>query len=155
LLFYGIFCIYYKLLIKHAGEFDLPNNSNGGIVLTKEEFSLARKKLGKTQKQLAMILGMSLKTIHSYEQGWRTIPSHIERQLYFFLINQRGRNNKLTSCWDTKQCAQKEDCPAWEFQSGHLCWFLCGTLCECTQDASEQDKLEICKKCEIFNSLLE
>ena len=123
--------------------------------MEKEEFSLARKKLGKTQRQLAELLGMSLKTIHSYEQGWRTIPSHIERQIFFLLINQRGRNASLTPCWEKKQCLEREHCPAWEFQSGHLCWFLNGTLCECTQNAPPRDKLETCKACPIFLSLLQ
>ena len=123
-------------------------------LLTKEEFSLSRKKLGKTQKKLAELLGMSLKTIHSYEQGWRTIPTHIERQIYFLLINQRGRQNSLSPCWEKKLCAVKEQCPAWEFQSGHLCWFLCGTLCDCTPDSTQKEKLEICKNCDIFTSLL-
>lgn len=123
--------------------------------MDKQEFSTTRKTLGKTQKQLAGLLGMSLKTIHSYEQGWRTIPTHIERQLYFLLINQRKRNKQLTPCWEKKQCSNKEQCPAWEFQSGHLCWFLCGTLCDCTQDASNKDKLNICRSCDIFTTLLD
>ncbi|BCL59624.1 helix-turn-helix domain-containing protein [Desulfomarina profundi] len=123
--------------------------------MIKEEFSIARKKLGKTQKQLAELLGMSLKTIHSYEQGWRTIPAHIERQIFFLLINQRGRKNSLTPCWEKKECDVKETCPAWEFQSGHLCWFLCGTKCDCTHDISQKEKIEICKQCDIFQALLE
>ena len=123
--------------------------------MIKEEFSIARKKLGKTQKQLAELLGMSLKTIHSYEQGWRTIPAHIERQIFFLLINQRGRKNSLTPCWEKKLCDVKETCPAWEFQSGHLCWFLCGTKCDCTHDISQKEKIEICKQCSIFQDLLE
>ena len=122
--------------------------------MTKEEFSVARKKLGKTQKKLAELLGMSLKTIHSYEQGWRTIPAHIERQIYFLLINQRGRKTTLTPCWEKKLCEVKEECPAWEFQSGHLCWFVCGTKCDCTHDTSQREKIEICKKCDIFTALL-
>lgn len=122
--------------------------------MEKEDFKKSRKKLGKTQKQLASLLGMSLKTIHSYEQGWRTIPTHIERQIYFLLIHQRGRNKSLTPCWEKKQCAIREQCPAYEFQSGHLCWFLCGTLCDCAQDTTSKNKLKICKSCEIFSSLL-
>ncbi|MCK4792980.1 MAG: helix-turn-helix domain-containing protein, partial [Desulfobacteraceae bacterium] len=39
-----------------------------------EEVLRARKKLGKTQKQLAELLGTSLKAVHSYEQGWRSVP---------------------------------------------------------------------------------
>ena len=128
--------------------------SQKGNTLNKEEFSLSRKKLGKTQKQLAELLGMSLKTIHSYEQGWRSIPSHIERTIYFLLINQRGRNTDMVPCWEKKQCLDWEHCPAYEFQSGHLCWFLNGTLCECTQQQGNTNKLEICKSCSIFLSLL-
>ena len=131
-----------------------PKKHNEVLLLTKEEFSLVRKKLGKTQKQLSELLGMSLKTIHSYEQGWRTIPNHIERHIYFLLINQRGRKDSLQPCWEQKKCTIKENCPAWEFQSGHLCWYLSGTLCECTLDTSKKEKLEICKQCSIFTNLL-
>ena len=51
------------------------------------EFKSYRKKLNKTQKQISQLLGTSLKAIHSYEQGWRTIPPAVERQL-FFMVSQ-------------------------------------------------------------------
>ena len=123
--------------------------------MEKADFSAIRRKLGKTQKHLASLLGMSLKTIHSYEQGWRSIPSHIERQLYFLLIKQRGRNKPLIPCWEQKACHDKETCPAWEFQSGDLCWFLCGTLCECTSESSYREKIDVCRNCSIFQRLVE
>lgn len=123
--------------------------------LNKEEFAQARKKLGKTQKVLAKLLGVSLKTVHSYEQGWRSIPSHIERMIFYLLANQRGKGKTLISCWEEKQCGMKENCPAWEFQSGHLCWFLCGTLCDCGDYETCADKIKICRSCKIFRSLLE
>ena len=122
--------------------------------MDKLEFKEARKKLGKTQKKLAELLGMSLKTIHSYEQGWRTIPNHIERQIYFLLIHQRNQNKVHTACWEKKQCNVKEDCPAWEFQAGHLCWYMCGTLCECTSTSDRKSKLDTCRECDIFKGLL-
>lgn len=122
--------------------------------MEKTEFSTIRRKLGKTQKQIASLLGMSLKTIHSYEQGWRSIPAHIERQLFFLLIKQQGRNKPLIPCWEQKECLDKESCPAWEFQSGELCWFLCGTLCECTSDTSYREKISICRKCPTFMRLI-
>ncbi|MDH4317770.1 MAG: helix-turn-helix domain-containing protein, partial [Desulfobulbaceae bacterium] len=43
-----------------------------------EIFSNARAKLGKTQKELAELLGISLKAVQSYEQGWRSVPLHVE-----------------------------------------------------------------------------
>jgi len=53
-----------------------------GIPLDSEEFLRARKRLGKTQKQLAELLGTSLKAVTSYEQGWRTVPAYVERQVF-------------------------------------------------------------------------
>lgn len=49
--------------------------------MDKAEFKLLRKKLNKTQKQMAQLLGVSIKAIHSYEQGWRTVPGAVERQV--------------------------------------------------------------------------
>jgi DNA-binding transcriptional regulator YiaG len=49
------------------------------------EFLGFRKKLNKTQQQMARLLGTSIKAVHSYEQGWRNIPAHIERQMLFLI----------------------------------------------------------------------
>ena len=122
--------------------------------MDKTQFARARKKLGKTQKELSTLLGVSLKAVHSYEQGWRSIPGYIERQLYFLLANQRGSGNLHKLCWEMKQCECKEKCPAWEFQAGHLCWFISGTLCDCTADMTSKNKIEICRECEVLKGLL-
>ncbi len=121
-----------------------------------EEFSVARDRLGKTQKQLARLLGVSLKAVQSYEQGWRTVPLHVERQIYFLLVNQRQTERPtLKPCWEEKKCNQRENCPAWEFQAGHLCWFLNGTLCECAANTSSwKDKMKVCRSCKVLASLL-
>jgi hypothetical protein len=120
-----------------------------------ETFTTIRAKIGKTQKSLAELLGVSLKAVQSYEQGWRSIPIHVERQLYFLLINQRGDSQtKRKDCWSLKKCDRKKDCPAWEFQAGHLCWFLSGTLCACTVDKNWKEKMEVCRNCEVLTSLL-
>ncbi|MFC1516563.1 helix-turn-helix domain-containing protein, partial [Thermodesulfobacteriota bacterium] len=55
-----------------------------------KEFAYFRKKLNKTQKQMAQLLGTSLKAVHSYEQGWRSIPANVERQMFFLVANKRG-----------------------------------------------------------------
>jgi DNA-binding XRE family transcriptional regulator len=123
-----------------------------GDIMDKNEFCYYRRKLGKTQKELASILGMSLKTVHSYEQGWRAIPPHIARYLYFLIGNQRYDGKLLTPCWEKKLCAEKENCPAWEFQCGHVCWLVCGTLCESCNNG-QTDKLDLCKKCDVFKKL--
>lgn len=123
--------------------------------MDKDAFSIARAKLGKTQKELAELLGVSLKAVQSYEQGWRSVPLHVERQVFFLLINRRQNKSKQRrDCWNQKKCPHKKECPAWEFQAGHLCWFLSGTMCECTAEKDWKHKMEICRKCEVLVSLL-
>ncbi len=118
------------------------------------DFYNARKKLGKTQKEMAELLGIALKTVNSYEQGWRNIPAHIEREVWYLLSNQRGNPTNSDSCWDIVECGVKEQCPAWEFQTGHMCWFICGTLCECTKGCTLAEKSKKCRSCVIIKDLL-
>jgi len=123
--------------------------------MDKELFAKARAKLNKTQKELASLLGVSLKAVQSYEQGWRSVPVHVERQMYFLLGNQRQKSPlKRKDCWKEKKCKYKKECPAWEFQAGHLCWFLSGTQCECAAKKGWKDKMEICRNCDILTSLI-
>jgi len=120
----------------------------------KEFFIKIRKKLGKTQKELAELLGISIKTLHSYEQGWRRIPAHAERQVLFLL--SRSRERALKPCWAIKNCPPKRKrlCPAWEFQAGKLCWFINGTICECSAQRDWHKKMEICMQCDVLRSFL-
>ena len=123
--------------------------------MDKDQFANARVKLGKTQKELAKLLGISLKAVQSYEQGWRTVPLHVERQLYFLIANQRTDIvRKRNCCWNIKKCIDKQDCPAWEFQAGHLCWFISGTQCSCVAGEANKDEMEICRQCPVLTSLL-
>jgi Helix-turn-helix len=125
------------------------------LVMEREAFVIIRKKLGRTQKQLSELIGVSLKAIHSYEQGWRKIPLHIERQLWFLIYQQKHlKAGDVEPCWERKSCEMKEDCPAWEFQCGDLCWFVCGTKCECTKNHDVREKMDICRNCDILKTLL-
>lgn len=121
-----------------------------------DEFLKARKVLGKTQKKTAELLGLSIKAVHSYEQGWRKIPSHVERQIFFLLSRARGKDVKLKSCWTLKKCPQerRKQCPAWEFQAGRLCWFINGTICECKSMENWNEKMIKCRSCEVLADLL-
>ncbi|MCP4396924.1 MAG: transcriptional regulator [bacterium] len=117
-----------------------------------KEFVRIRKILGKTQKQLAELLGTSLKAIHSYEQGWRNVPWYVERQLLFVLSRKNGRRDPAEACWEIKNCSeeQRAKCPAWEFNTGDLCWFINGTICAGLPQKNWQEKMEICRHCEAF-----
>lgn len=123
--------------------------------MDRKEILRARKILSKTQKQLAELLGSSIKAIHSYEQGWRSVPAHVERQIFFLLSRKRGQKNPKL-CWIIKKCSpdRRKKCPAWEFQAGRLCWFINGTICEGSVQKDWKTKMQICRSCEILSSLL-
>ena len=111
--------------------------------------------MGKTQKQLAELLGTSIKAISSYEQGWRQVPLHVERQIYFLLSRKAGISNAMRHCWEVKKCDKsvREMCPAWEFNAGKLCWFISGTFCETCAGNSWQEKIAVCKNCKVFEPI--
>jgi DNA-binding XRE family transcriptional regulator len=123
--------------------------------MDKEEFKLYRKKLNKTQKQMAQLLGVSIKAVHSYEQGWRTVPPSVERQIFFLLSRLQSANKPRKDCWHIRRCPdeRKENCPAWEFDAGKLCWFINGTICNGTIHKNWKDKMKLCRSCKIFNAL--
>lgn len=120
------------------------------------EFATIRKSLNKTQKQMSELLGISIKAVHSYEQGWRTVPAHVERQVYFLISRKRGDSTHLKPCWNIKNCPpeQREICPAWEFRSGTLCWFINGTVCEGEAQVNWREKMKVCRECEVLASFL-
>ena len=88
--------------------------------MTSKEFKTFRKKLEKTQRQMAHLLGVSIKAVHSYEQGWRSVPVHVERQIFFLVSRLKKNIHDKKPCWDRKACPteKKKLCPAWEFQAG-------------------------------------
>jgi len=125
--------------------------------MDKKEFSQIRHHLGKTQRQLAQLLGTSPKAIQSFEQGWRNIPVHTERQVLFLMVLKYSQEKMARPCWVMKGCPEKirQNCPAWEFQAGHLCWFINGTICQGKVQESWQEKMKICRQCGVYLSLFQ
>ena len=121
----------------------------------KKEFSRIRLYLGKTQNQMAQLLGISLKAIQSFEQGWRIIPVHTERQVLFLLGLKKSPRQKNRPCWVIRKCPMetKQNCPAWEFQVGNLCWFINGTICHGQVQENWRKKMKICRECKVFRSM--
>jgi hypothetical protein len=124
--------------------------------MERTEFKELRAKLKKTQAQMAQLLGVSLKAVHSYEQGWRKVPAAVERQMYFLTVKQNTKKSKVKACWQIKNCSpeQKTKCPAWEFGTGELCWFINGTICDGTAQKDWKEKMKICRTCEVFEPLI-
>ncbi len=125
--------------------------------MDRERFAKIRAYLGKTQKQMAQLMGTSNKAIESFEQGWRNITPHIERQLYFLLSRKAIIEGKKTvDCWVISKCPEykRQKCPAWEFRCGQLCWFINGTICNGKTQDSWQKKMMSCQQCEVFQNIL-
>ncbi len=118
-----------------------------------KEFGSLRQKIQKTQRQMAELLGTSLKAVQSFEQGWRKVPVHIERQLLFLISTKQVMAKEPDPCWDIRSCPpeRRELCPAWEFQVGHLCWFVNGTFCQGKTQGSWVKKMKVCRTCEVFS----
>jgi DNA-binding XRE family transcriptional regulator len=90
--------------------------------MNNQEFQSFRQKLQKTQKQIAELLGISIKAVQSFEQGWRKVPVHIERQLLFLLTLKGRRSKDVRPCWDIQRCSlqTRQACPAWEFIENNI-----------------------------------
>jgi DNA-binding transcriptional regulator YiaG len=134
----------------------ITSESRRNLSVGRKEFSHMRRQLGKSQAQMAQLLGSSVKAIQSFEQGWRKIPVHIERQLLFLLAMNRTPEREQVPCWVIEGCLleTRQKCPAWEFQSGNLCWFINGTICHGAVQGSWREKMEMCRKCEVFRSIV-
>jgi DNA-binding XRE family transcriptional regulator len=119
------------------------------------EFTEIRKILNKTQRNLASLLGISLKAVCSYEQGWRPIPTYVERQILFLLARKVHHGQSHSNCWDLRNCPEdkKTTCPAWEFDAGQFCWFISGTMCECANCRTWEKKLEVCQHCPVMQHI--
>ena len=122
--------------------------------MNQQEFQASRQQLGRTQKQLSELLGTSLKAIQSFEQGWRKVPIHIERQVLFLLTLQNDKAKQARPCWEVRKCSleTRRDCPAWDFNAGNLCWFINGTMCQGKPQTNWSSKMKVCRKCEVFRN---
>jgi hypothetical protein len=125
--------------------------------LNNREFSSLRQKFEKTQKQMAELLGTSLKAVQSFEQGWRKVPVHIERQMLFLISSKQRKGKEPRPCWEVRDCSSeiREACPAWEFDMGNLCWFINGTVCRGKARESWGTKMKVCRSCEVFVQMLD
>ena len=104
---------------------------------------------------MAQLLGASPKAIQSFEQGWRDIPVSAERQVLFLMALKSSKGNKASPCWIIQHCSEetRQQCPAWEFQAGHLCWFINGTICQGKVREGWDEKMNVCRQCTVFVSL--
>jgi transcriptional regulator with XRE-family HTH domain len=124
------------------------------------EFARLRASLGKSQRELAELLGLSLKAVESYEQGWRNVPAHVERLLYFLLFKLNEEDLEAEDpCWESKGCPDevRAKCVAFVAKEGRFCWFFTGRLCAQAKGAASKSvdaDGRGCYACDVFVRML-
>ncbi len=105
----------------------------------------------------SQLLETSIKAISSYEQGWRSVPVSVERQIYFLISRTKKDKTRTRNWWAIKKCPtdQKKKCPAWKYHAGKLCWFISGTICAGEDQRSWREKMKICRECEVLHVVLD
>ncbi|MCP5103606.1 MAG: helix-turn-helix transcriptional regulator [bacterium] len=124
----------------------------------KHEFRKIRKKMNKTQKEMAGLLGVSKKAVESYEQGLRNIPPNVERIVYYLLFKlNMDKLGDVTFCWDKKDCPTdiREHCIGWIAKEGVFCWFITGKVCIGEKARADDKTIENCFQCSFFKENLE
>lgn len=124
--------------------------------MTSNEFNAIRRRIDKTQQEMARLLGVSPKSVASYEQGWRRVPANIERLVYFLLFKlNRKKFSPADLCWVRQKCPEgiRENCIAWTAGEGLFCWFLTGKSCV-RQKALKGPASRTCLECDFFRKNL-
>lgn len=125
--------------------------------MTSNEFHSVRRRIEKTQREMARLLGVSPKSVASYEQGWRRVPANIERLVYFLLFKlNREKFSASDRCWVRQKCPDgiRKNCIAWIAGEGLFCWFLTGKSCV-RQKAIKGPGSRTCRECDFFRKSLE
>ena len=106
---------------------------------------------------MAAALGISVKAVQSYEQGWRETPVRVMIQLLVLLALYRKQTMDDVPCWEIRRCpaAQRERCASFTVGRGQFCWFI-GSK-ECRPDASSGNGRQAalpCMTCPVVRRLL-
>ncbi len=113
---------------------------------------MIRKRVGMTQQTLARALGVSIRAVQSYEQGWRDIPTHIMVQLLVLVAAFYPKGDRKP-CWEIRGCSPEsmEKCPCCK-TDGMLCWLVTGRQAAPCHEG--YDDLRACLECPVVMQIL-
>lgn len=129
------------------------NKENGKDSRDSKAVKKIRRKVGMTQAAIAQALGVSIRAIQSYEQGWREVPTHIMVQLLVLAAAYHPKGIRKT-CWEIRGCSpdSMEKCPCCK-TDGMLCWLVSGR--KCAPGGEGGNNLEACMDCSVVQQILE
>lgn len=116
-----------------------------------------RAALGKSQRQAAQLLGLSIRAVQSYEQGWRPVPPTVQRLAGVLLMTVRRHGRPAgTPCWKVNDCPPDDrvECSAYQNRAGELCWALTGTRCGGKDHGRWENKIHHCMDCTVMSRWL-
>ena len=120
------------------------------------DLKAVRAEFGMSQRGFADLIGVSVRTVQSCEQGWRNPSAAVERAALVLLLGRRhGAGVTRFRCWETLDCsdAERRACQVEETRQGHLCWLLTGNTCRGRRLRSWEEKKTTCFGCGFFNQL--
>lgn len=120
------------------------------------DMKVLREMVGLSQSEFADVLGVSLRTVQSCEQGWRNPSPAVEKAaLLLLMIHNHGSRVGQHTCWETLECPEqeRESCLVHRSQQGHLCWLLSGHVCMGIRLHTWEDKKKLCSECRFFKEL--
>jgi hypothetical protein len=108
---------------------------------------------------MASLLGVSVRAVQSYEQGWRPVPSYVQQMtgLLLFLEWRKG-GKRPKPCWKVRACAgeQKSRCAVYQLRAGDLCWLIAKNGCHHgTREGSWKSRMSRCEECAVMKEWLE
>ena len=132
------------------GSQGVPSSGQAGTV------KQIRGILGRTQAELAAVLGVSAKAVQSYEQGWRPVPVRVMIQLLVLLALYRQQSMDDMPCWKVRDCPEstRETCPAFTMGRGQFCWFIGCKACKPPKPKKGEKDLLPCMRCPVVRRLL-
>ncbi|MBM4032042.1 MAG: helix-turn-helix transcriptional regulator [Planctomycetes bacterium] len=86
-----------------------------------------RRHLGKSQSELAAMLGVSVRAVQSYEQGWRHPPATVQKLAALMChLAWRKDHGPVKPCWEVRGCepAVRDGCTVYQLSAGDLCWMF-------------------------------
>lgn len=128
----------------------IPKAEGGGAAI-----KAIRQALGWTQAETAHFLGVSKKSVESYEQGWRHPPQTLCKQMITLLALNRGYPANSKPCWEVMRCspAVRDACFCARKMGGHFCWLTCSANCHQHLDAPQQEP-GCCFHCPVVQQLM-
>lgn len=109
-----------------------------------------RDALDMSQGKFAELMNISIRAVQSYEQGWRTVPAHVQcKAAMMVYLGWRKDQVKVEPCWDICGCEEekKATCNAFLMNAGDLCWLMTDSCCQGKKLKTWQAKINRCGKC--------